>query len=178
MKAGDRVLIVGATGGVGHLAVQIAKGYGAHVSALTRSAHVEFVRGLGADAVFAHETAGVPDGERFDVVFDTVGAWVWSTAKPHLARGGRFVSTHRDFNGLLRARLGRLVGIRERCLLVIVVPDPHGLRYLFDLIESGKLRPVVQRVFPLDALVEAHRECEAGHVVGKLVVALPEGEPD
>jgi len=176
MKKDDRVLIVGATGGVGHLGVQIAKAYGAHVSALTRRAHEDFVRGLGADAVFAHETGGVPDGERFDLVFDTVGAWSWSAAKRHLARKGRYVSTHRDFAGLFKARLGRLIGLKERCLLVIVVPDPHGLKYLFELIEAGKLRPVVQRVYPLEALAEAHRESEAGHVIGKLVVTVPEGD--
>jgi len=178
MKAGDRVLVVGATGGVGHLAVQIAKAYGAHVAALCREAHAAFVRGLGADAVFAHDAGGVPDGERFDVIFDTVGAWSWAAAKPHLNRKGRYVSTHQDVRGLLKARLLRLVGMRERCLYLRVIPDPHGLKYLHDLVEAGKLRPVVQRVYPLDALADAHREIEAGHVVGKLVVRVPEGEGD
>jgi NADPH:quinone reductase-like Zn-dependent oxidoreductase len=178
MKAGDRVLIVGATGGVGHLAVQIAKAYGAEVGAVCRRAHADFVRGLGADAVFHPDEGGVPDGERFDIVFDTVGAWSWAAAKPHLIRKGRYVSTHRDVRGLLKARLLRLVGIKERCLFFIVVPDPHGLKYLYDLIEEGKLRPVVQRTYPLEALADAHRESEAGHVVGKLVVTVPEGEPD
>jgi len=175
MKAGDRVLIVGATGGVGHLAVQIAKAYGAEVGAVCRHAQSEFVKGLGADAVFAHDAGDVPAGERFDVVFDTVGAWSWAAAKTHLRPKGRYVSTHRDIPGLLKARLLRLVGMRPRCLFFMVVPDPHGMKYLYELIEEGKLRPVVQRVYPLDALAEAHRESEAGHVTGKLVVTVPEG---
>lgn len=180
MKAGDRVLVIGATGGVGHFAVQLAKAYGAQVAALCRGVHAGFVRGLGADAVFALDGGGVPDGERFDVIFDTVGAWSWGRARAHLARKGRYVSTHRAVAGLLLARVKRLAFIRERCLFVIVVPDPHGLRYLYDLIEAGRLRPVVQRVYPLEELADAHRESEAGHVVGKLVVAVPagrEGEP-
>jgi len=175
MRAGERVLVVGATGGVGHFAVQIAKAYGAEVAALCRGAHAAFVRGLGADTVFASDSGGVPAGERFDLIFDTVGAWSWGAARAHLARRGRYVSTHRDVPGLLKARLGRLVGLRERCLFLIVVPDPHGLKHLYDLIEAGRLRPVVQRVYPLEALAEAHRESEAGHVVGKLVVAVAEG---
>jgi NADPH:quinone reductase-like Zn-dependent oxidoreductase len=175
MRSGDRVLIVGATGGVGHFAVQVAKAYGAEVAALCRGPQADFVRGLGADAVFASDGGGVPEGERFEVIFDTVGAWSWGAARRHLTRTGRYVSTHRDVVGLLEARLKRLAFIRERCLFVIVVPDPHGLKYLYELIEAGRLRPVVQRVYPLDALAEAHRESEAGHVVGKLVVAVPEG---
>jgi NADPH:quinone reductase-like Zn-dependent oxidoreductase len=175
MKAGDRVLIVGATGGVGHFAVQVAKAYGAEVAALCRGPQADFVRGLGAATVFALDAGGVPAGERFDLIFDTVGAWSWAAAKGHLKRKGRYVSTHRDIPGLFKARLGRLVGIRERCLWFVVLPDPHGLKYLYDLIEGGRLRPVVQKVYALEDLVQAHRESEAGHVVGKLVVAVPEG---
>lgn len=178
MTAGERVLIVGATGGVGHLAVQIAGAYGAEVAAVCRAAHAGFVRGLGTGALFHPDAGGVPEGERFDVIFDTVGAWSWALAKPHLNRKGRYVSTHRDFSGLLKARLLRLVGVRERCLFLVVLPDPHGLKYLYDLIEAGRLRPVVQKVYPLEDLADAHRESEAGHVVGKLVVTVPEGETD
>lgn len=173
MGEGERVLIVGATGGVGHLAVQIAKAYGAEVAAYCAAAHADLVRGLGAGEVFAYDDAAdVPDTERFDVVFDTVGARSFAWARPRLRKGGRYVSTDPDVAGLLRSRLLRLVGVRPRCHLVTVVPDRHGLRYLGDLVEKGALRPVIQHVYALRELAEAHRVSEAGHVVGKLVVRV------
>jgi NADPH:quinone reductase-like Zn-dependent oxidoreductase len=173
MKPGERVLVAGATGGVGHLAVQIAKAYGAEVAALCSRENAEFVHTLGAEPVFAYDAGGVPEGERFDLVFDTVGALSYATSRRHFTKAGRYVSTLQDVPGLLRARLGRLVFRRERCLFLIVVPDPHGLKYLYELIEEKRLRPRIQRVYPLDDLAAAHRELGAGHVVGKLVVTVP-----
>lgn len=172
MREGERVLVIGATGGVGHLAVQIARAYGGRVAAVCAAAHAERVRGLGAEAVFPYDEADVPEAERFDVIFDTVKARTFAWARRRFTPAGRYVSTDPDVAGLLRARLLRLVGVRPRCAFLTVVPDPHGLKYLAELIEKGALRPVVQHVYPLEALVEAHRVSEAGHVVGKLVVKV------
>jgi NADPH:quinone reductase-like Zn-dependent oxidoreductase len=172
MQEGERVLVIGATGGVGHLAVQIARAYGARVAAVCAAAHADTVRGLGAEAVYPYDAGDVPEAERFDIVFDTVKARTDAWARRRLNPRGRYVSTEPDLAGLFRARLMKLVGVRERCRVVVVMPDRHGLRYLGELVERGALRPVVQRVYPLEELAEAHRVSQAGHVVGKLVVKV------
>jgi NADPH:quinone reductase-like Zn-dependent oxidoreductase len=172
MKDGERVLVAGAEGAVGHLAVQVARYYGAKVAATCPEEHAGRVRELGAEDVYPPD--GVPDGERFDVIFDTAGEHPYSWAKPRLAPKGRFVSVRPDPGGLLAARLLRLVGVRERCLFVMVLPDPHGLRYLHELIEGGQLRPLIGRVYSLDEVVQAHKDCEAGGGLGQRVVKVAE----
>jgi len=172
MREGERVLVTGAAGGVGHMAVQIARAYGARVAAVCAAADEALVRELGAEAVFPPEGDGLPHTERFDVVFDTEGDRTFAWARPFLARRGRFVSTRPDPRGLLANRARWLAGGRQRCLFVMVLPDPHGLRYLHELIEAGSLRPVIGRVYSLEELAEAHRACEAGGTVGKLVVKV------
>lgn len=170
MRDGERVLVTGAAGPVGTLAVQIARAYGARVAAACPAEHAEAVKGLGAEAVFPAD--GVPEGERFDVILDAAGEHPFAWGRPRLAPTGRFVSTRPDPRGLFAARLLRLGGVRQRCLFVMVLPDPHGLRYLHELIEAGRLRPVIGRVYALEQMVEAHRDCEAGGGFGQRVVKV------
>lgn len=172
MKEGERVLALGASGGVGHFAVQIAAAYGARVTATCAAHNAEFVRGLGAHGVIAYDQEEIPKEAMFDVVFDTVRASCFKDMVPHLNPRGRYVSTLPDIPGVVRARLARLLGFTKRCLYVMVLPDPHGLRYLYELIEDGRLRPHIQEVFPLAELAAAHRLSEDGHVVGKLAVRV------
>jgi NADPH:quinone reductase-like Zn-dependent oxidoreductase len=172
MRDGERVLIGGAGGAVGSLAVQVARAYGGRVSALCAAADAERVRGLGAEAVFTGE---VPTTERFDVVFDTDATLGFQVARPLLDRRGRFVSIRPDPAAVLACRVKRLVGERRRCHFLMVLPDPHGLRYLHELVEQGRLRPVIARVYPLEELAEAHRACEAGGAAGQLVVRVAAG---
>ncbi|MDH4230263.1 MAG: NAD(P)-dependent alcohol dehydrogenase [Nitrospirota bacterium] len=172
MKAGERVLILGASGGVGHLAVQIARAYGAHVTATCGARNVEFVRGLGADAVIPYDTDEVPSEHQFDVIFDTVKAWDFAAACRRLTPTGRYVSTLPDVPGLLKVKLFKWFGFKQQCRFVMLRADPHGLKYLAELADKGQLRPHLQQIYPLDGAAEAHRVSEDGHVTGKLVVEV------
>jgi len=179
MKEGDRVLITGGSGGVGHFAVQIAKGYGAYVATTCSEQNAEFVKGLGADEVYCYDLDQEPDeGADFDVIFDTVGSKRFTWSKKRLTKTGCYVSTEPDPGGLAATKLGKWVGKKQRCEFVMVTPDHHGLRYLAEMIDEGGIRPAIQKVYSLDDLADAHRESEAGHVVGKLVVDVIGSVPD
>jgi NADPH:quinone reductase-like Zn-dependent oxidoreductase len=170
LREGERVLVAGAAGAVGHLAVQVARAYGGRVAAQCPAGWEARARELGAEAVFPEGEA--PGGERFDVVFDTGGTLPFADARPMLTPTGRYVSVVPHPGPLLAASLGRWVGRRPRCLHVMVLPDPHGLNYLAELIADGRLRPAVAAVYPLDDLVAAHRACEADPGDGPWVVRV------
>lgn len=175
MKSGDKVLVLGASGGVGHFAVQIAAAYGAHVTATCSQEHAKMVKKLGADEVILRDENGgtsLPPEATFDIVFDTVKAVNFKSMVRHLLPKGRYVSTFPDFAGIARARFMSLFGFSKKCLPVVVVPDPHGLKYLYELIEGKVLKPAIEKTFKLNDLAAAHRLSEQGHVAGKLVVKV------
>jgi NADPH:quinone reductase-like Zn-dependent oxidoreductase len=168
MGEGHRVLIHAAGGGVGHLAVQIAKARGAYVLATASSGKVDYVRGLGADEVIDYRAERFEDvAKDIDIVLDLIGqdypARSFSTLKP----GGVVVSgvdrTRKEMWTLAEQMRVRFAGI-------IVEPDQVGLDALVGLVESGQLRIDVEKVFPLEQAAEAHALLEAGHVQGKLTL--------
>lgn len=151
LKQGQSVLVYGASGSVGTFAVQLAKALGAEVTGVCSAANVDLVRGLGADHVVDYTKEDVAAGGRtFDVVFDAVGKLPASKARSVLARGGRRASVTSS------AKL-----------------EPGDLDQLRELIEAGKLRPVIDRRFPLEEIVRAHEYVEAGHKKGNVVVTMP-----
>ncbi len=175
MKSGEKVLVLGGSGGVGHFAIQIAAAYGAHVTATCSENHAKMVKKLGADEVIVRDADGqthIPPEAVFDIVFDTVKAVSFKSMVRHLLPKGRYISTFPNFGGIARARFMWLFGFSKKCLVVTVVPDPHGLKYLHGLIEGKVLKPVIEKTFKLDDLAAAHRLSEQGHVVGKLVVKV------
>ncbi|MPY53666.1 NAD(P)-dependent alcohol dehydrogenase [Streptomyces acidicola] len=174
LTAGERLLVRGASGGVGSVAVQLAKAYGAHVTALAGAKHLDFVRDLGADEAFDYATTGPADLGRFDVVLDTVG-----TAHPAyrrlLAPGGRMVAIAFDAENLAASL---------SYLLVSTVFGPRRVRFFSEnptrtliaeltrLTESGAIRPVVDTEYPLADIAAAHRSLERGGVRGKHVIRI------
>lgn len=170
LRRGERLLVRAASGGVGSVAVQVGKAYGAHVTALAGERNLDFVRELGADEAIDYRTDPADLGS-FDVVLDTYG------------------STPRAYRGLL-APGGRMVGIAFRSaadvgyVLASTVFGSRRVRFfsgnprsdlfadLTALVESGAVRPVVDAVHPLRGIAEAHRALEAGGVRGKHVVRV------
>jgi NADPH:quinone reductase-like Zn-dependent oxidoreductase len=170
VSAGDRVLVHGGGGGVGHVAIQIAKAFGAHVVTTASGSKREFVEGLGADEVIDHREVDFTTAVRdVDVVLDTLGGrTVWRSLAV-LRPGGHLVTmTSEDDAGLVAAAAE--AGLRFSG--IAVDPDPVGLRGLVELVERGALRVHVDRVFPFEQVVEAHRTLEAGHLRGKLVLTV------
>ncbi|MEU8758682.1 NADP-dependent oxidoreductase [Streptomyces sp. NPDC048659] len=164
LRGGQRALIHAATGGVGHLAVQIAKARGAHVAATTLGDHEEFVRGLGADAVIdntATDFAAVA-GE-MDFVLDLVGGPVRAGSMALLRPGGTMVTT-------VPTPILGAEGSAGRVRMIAVQSDHAGMRAIADLAGTGALVPRVAATFPLSRAAEAHALRERGDMIGKVVL--------
>jgi NADPH:quinone reductase-like Zn-dependent oxidoreductase len=171
VRAGTRVLVYGASGSVGTYAVQLARHFGAHVTAVAGSTNLALVRSLGADAVLDYTAADFPGGaQRHDVFFDTVGKCAFALAERLLERDGWYLNCTPALPGLamLRARLRGM-----RLILGAGPPEtPEALEFLGGLVEAGRLRVVVDRRYTLDQMVEAHQYVDQGHKRGNVVVSV------
>jgi NADPH:quinone reductase-like Zn-dependent oxidoreductase len=168
VKPGDRVLIHRAAGGVGHLAVQIAKARGAHVTALASAARHEFVRGLGADEVIDYRTTDFTEAVRdADVVFDSTAQGARSLRA--LRPGGMLVSILEHGDAELAAAVE---AAGRRFAGVMVEPDRTALEAIAALVDEGRLRPHVEETFPLAEAGKAHELIESGRVQGKVVLTV------
>jgi NADPH:quinone reductase-like Zn-dependent oxidoreductase len=168
VDAGDRVLIHRAAGGVGHLAVQIAKSRGAHVIALASATKHDFVRGLGADEVIDYQVTDFTEVLRdIDVVFDSTaqGARSLSVLRP----GGTLVSILEHGNRELAAEVE---AAGRRFAGVSVEPDYAALEAIAELVDAGLIRPHIEETFPLADAGKAHELLESGQVRGKVVLSV------
>jgi NADPH:quinone reductase-like Zn-dependent oxidoreductase len=164
------VLIHAAAGGVGHLAVQIAKERGAYVIGTASAAKHDFVRGLGVDEVIDYrETDFVEAVGDVDVVLDTVGGDYRSRSLKILRPGGLLVSILPSGSPAL-AEEARELGVRAAELLVEA--DQAGMRAISELVAAGRLRAAVAEVFPLADAAKAHALGDTGRTVGKLVLQV------
>jgi NADPH:quinone reductase-like Zn-dependent oxidoreductase len=178
IQAGQRVLIYGASGSVGIFAVQLAKYFGAHVTAVCSTANVELVRSLGADEVVDYTKEDFSEAGRvYDIVFDTVGKSGFSRSLRSLKRGGFYVQVGGSgrllsmVGGMLRGKWVSMTG-KAKVISGVVSGSPADQLLLKELIETGKLRTVIGRRYSLDEIAEAHRYAEAGHKKGHAVILL------
>lgn len=172
LRAGQRVLIIGASGGVGHYAVQIAKAMDTHVAGVCGSRNVELVRSLGADEVidYTHDDARSV-GKPFDVILDAVMSLPFARWRPHLSEQGVFVSLLPKPDHLLHAWTLPFHS-RQRLRFTTVKPNRQDLEYLASLAEQGKLRTVIDSVHPLEERATAMRKSQAGRARGKIIVSV------
>jgi NADPH:quinone reductase-like Zn-dependent oxidoreductase len=169
---GEHVLIVGASGGVGHLAVQIAKSYGAHVTAVCSTPHVDMVRALGADrAIDYRQQTDFRGSQRYDLVLDLVVRESLQRFLPLLAADGIYVSTLPSFGRIAAALLLPLYS-RQRVRIARVAARGEDLEQLRVLCEAGKLRPVIDRMYRLDELAAAHEYSQRGRTAGKIAITV------
>ena len=179
IESGQDVLVNGATGAIGSAAVQLVEALGAHVTAVCSTEHLALVEGLGADRVIDYRMEDFTnDEQRYDVVLDAVGKSSFGRCRHLLKPGGIYASS--DLGPLsqnpLLALVTPLFGGR-RVLFPIPTVDQEIVRYLRDRIETGVFRPVIDRRYPFDQIVEAYRYVEAGRKVGNVVIMMPLGEP-
>ncbi len=177
VKPGQRVLIHGAGGGVGTFAVQIAKALGAHVTAVTGPRNVDITTSLGADEVIDYTKEDFTRRpERYDAVLDIAATRSLSDLRRVLVPNGMFVQVGaskggwigvfaRIINVMVRARV-----LRQRVKFYVAQTNPDDLLYLRDLIESGKLRPVIDRTYPFSEAREAVRYVGTGQARAKVVI--------
>ncbi|GAB4363204.1 MAG: NAD(P)-dependent alcohol dehydrogenase [Oricola sp.] len=172
VKPGARVLVNGASGGVGAYAVQLAKHLGAEVTGVAGAGNLDLVRSLGADRVLDYRAGDIAAAAgRCDVVIDTVGRLPWAAAKRILGRTGRYVPLEFAGREIGRALLARLAG-GPRVLLAVSGDTREDLEVLAGLLAGGALRAVVDSRFPLGGIAAAHRRVETRHATGAVVVTM------
>jgi len=176
LGAGQRILITGAAGGVGHFAVQIAKHLGAEVVGVCGAANVDFVRALGADEVIDYARDDFTRREdRFDVVFDAACASSFRAARAVLTDAGIYVNTGGDAGAVAGTVFGALLAratSRQRAIPITLDSGAARWRRLAALAQQGVLRAHVERTIALEEVADAQRAMESGHGRGKIVVRM------
>ncbi len=178
IRPGDRVLINGASGNVGPFAVQLAKAFGAEVTGVCSTPKVEFVRSLGADHVIDYTQEDYTrQGARYDYILDVWAKRSLLAPRKALKPGGRYAmaggSIGAIFEGLLLGPLVSLVGSRKLGLVLWWKPfDPTDIAVLSRMLETGVIRPVIDRRYPLAEVPDALRDLQSGRPAGKLVITL------
>jgi NADPH:quinone reductase-like Zn-dependent oxidoreductase len=170
LASGETILINGASGAVGTMAVQLAKHLGAEVTGVCSGANAELVRGLGADHVINYTAEDFTrNGQRYDVIMDNHGNAPYARVKGSLKPGGRFLMVIGDLWQMLAAS-------RQKAVISGSENDSSitadGYRTLMSLAEEGVLKPVIDSVVPFAQIVEAHRRVDGGHKVGSVVVTF------
>jgi NADPH:quinone reductase-like Zn-dependent oxidoreductase len=173
-RAGEstRLLVYGASGSCGTAAVQVGKHYfGAHVTAVCNTKNVELVRELGADEVVDYlKDDFTKSGETYDIVFDAVGKHSFLRSRRVLAERGLYLATDRLYNFPL-ALLTKLAG-KKKVRFFVERPTKKDILLLKELLEAGKYRPVVDRTYPLEDVVEATRYVESWQKTGNVVLTV------
>lgn len=166
LQAGERVLINGASGGVGTFAVQIARALGAEVTAVASTHKLKLVQAIGADHVVDYKKEDFSQtGRQYDLIFDTVGNRSVAEYARALTENGRFVTT--TFLPALLWRRGR-----PKMMNLMAHPDRTDLLYLAQLLETGRVVAVIDRCFPLAEVPEALRYLAKGHAQGKVIIQI------
>jgi len=171
IQNGQRVLINGASGGVGVFAVQLAKYFGAEVTGVCSTKNIELVKSLGADRVIDYTVVDfTKEEEVYDIIFDAVGKSSFSKCKKLLREYGIYLTTVPTFRLLVQMLWTSKVGKKKAKFGI--ARGPENLHFLKELIESNKLRIVIDRTYPLDAIAEAHAYVEQGHKVGSVAISV------
>lgn len=172
LKTGDKLLIVGASGGVGVSAIQVAKILGAHVTAVCSGRNTDLVRELGADRVIDYTCEDVLQaGDRYNVIYDAVGSQDFSVAKTHLADEGVFM-TLVPVPGIDFFLPGQTERVAGKGYFVAWTPRTADLDILAGWVRDGGITPVIDSVFSLDDIRKAHERSETLRAVGKIVLQV------
>lgn len=180
LQPGQKVLINGAAGGVGTFAVQIAKAFGAEVTGVCSTRNVELIRSLGADHVVDYtQDDFTRSGRQYDLFFDVAGGRSWSDCKRVLTPQSIFVIVGGPkgnpwigpLSHIIKMRLGAL-GAPQKPVFFIAKFNREDLVVLRELIEAGKVQPVVDRTYPMSQMVDAMRYLGTGHARGKVVITM------
>ena len=176
IRSGQTVLVYGASGSVGAAAVQLAKYYGAQVTGVCSTSNLEWVKSLGADQVIDYTREDfTKNGKTYDIIFDTVGKRSFSECKGALKGDGIYLTTVPTPQILLQAFSSAKSGKKSKFLAAGLRPAREKVKdllFLTELIEAGKLKAVIDKVYPLEQIAEAHRYVEKGHKKGNVVITV------
>ena len=172
IQNGQKVLIYGASGSVGTCAVQLAKHFGAEVTGVCSTTNLEIVKSLGADKVIDYTKDDfTKSGETYDVIFDAVGKSSFSGCMRSLKKEGIYLQTVAAPALSVRMRWTSMTS-SKKLIGGTATPKTENLIYLKELVETGKIRPVIDRRYPLEQIVEAHRYVDKGHKKGNVVITV------
>jgi len=183
IQCGQNILIYGASGAVGAYAVQLARYFGAEVTAVCSTVNLELVRSLGADHVIDYtETDFTKSGKTYDIIFDTVGKTSFSGCRDSLKPKGLYLASAGGLREFIQMAWTAIRG-KQRVLAGQAPDRKEDLLFLKTLLEAGEIKPVIDRCYPLEQMAEAHRYVDRGHKKGCVVIAvgqngmgLPAGE--
>lgn len=174
---GDEVLIVGASGGVGRFAVQLAKHLGAEVTGVCSRRSFELVGSLGADHLIDHQSEDfTQNGKRYDVIFDIAGVTSFCRSRPSLTKNGRYLTLFISVAVLLQMAWTSIVG-GPKAKFSVALSKQDDMEQLRELMEQGVIRPVIARRFPLERIADAHAEAEADRPHGSVLVTVAAAMP-
>ena len=174
IKSGQKVLINGASGGLGTFAVQLAKHFGAEVTGICSTANLELVKSLGADHVIDYTNEDfTKNRETYDIIFDTVGKISFSHSKNSLKQNGRFLMAVAGIPQFLKVLWTYLIR-SKKAVAGVAVFNKKDLLFIKELIESAEIKTVIDRSFPLGETAEAHAFVDEGHKKGNVVITVRE----
>ncbi len=169
---GQRVLVIGASGGIGSIAVQLASAEGAEVTGVCGTPRLEFVKSLGAVKVIDYTREDfTQSGDTYDIIFDVLGRSSYSKCKNSLTESGRYVLASFKMKKVFQM-LWKKMFSRRRVLCLLSPQSLEDLVSLRDRIEEGRVRSVIDRAYPLEQAAEAHRYVEEGHRKGPVVITV------
>jgi len=167
IKSGQKILIFGASGGLGTFAVQLAKYFGGEVTGVCSTPKLELVKSLGADKVIDYTKEDfTKSGEKYDIIFDTIGKSPFSASKKSLNEDGIYIFATFGLGRALR------VAFSKNAISGLVEENAEELIFLKELIEAGNLKAVIDKSYPIEQIAEAHRYVESGQKKGQVVLTL------
>lgn len=174
IRSGQKVLIYGASGSVGTFAVQLAKSFGAKVTGVCSTSNLELVRSLGADHVIDYTKEDFTEsGETYDIIFDTVGKSSFSGCVQSLKQNGFYLkAVHMELSPVIRGLWTSMTTSKKVIGGNASIDKSEDLLILKELIETGKVKSVIDRRYPLEQISEAHRYVETGHKRGNVVISV------
>jgi len=172
IQAGQKVLINGASGGVGTFAVQIARSFGTEVTGVCSTAKMDLVRSIGADHIIDYSQEDVTNnGQKYDLIFDNAAYRSISKYRRILAPGGRYVLAGGSMGRFFQLMLMSITGVKNMGLMVAKV-NQKDLLFLIELMKAGKVKSIIDKGYPLSETAEALRYLEDGHARGKVVITV------
>lgn len=174
IKQGQRVLIYGASGGVGHFAVQLARYFDTEVTAVCSTSNLQWVKELGANYVLDYTKGDfADDGKKYDIILDAVGKRTFFSCMRSLTETGVYITEHALYPKYhpVQLMVSSLIG-RKKAKIHLAKPNYSDLDFLRGLVEEERVRPVIEKIFPLNQIVEAHRHVESGRTKGKVVLQI------
>ena len=172
IQSGEKILIYGTSGSIGTFAVQLAKHFGADVTGVCSTSKMELVKSLGADKVIDYTKEDfTKSGQIYDVIFDTIGKSPFSHSLKSLKSNGRYLLANPTLFQQIRG-LWISMTSSKKVIFEIANEKAEDLTYLKELVEKGKITTVIDRRYPLEQMVEAHRYVEEGHKKGNVIITM------